>query len=160
MGSDPYAYAKLVSAPKSIVISRIRDTPLFKVKSFLYQKYTIERLSPSQISSQIFSARSIVMKYLKHFEIPLRSEVAETKRRRPPAFGQCRAGSELTGHKRELAIVNKMVRLRAEGLSYWKVADVLNAWGIPTKTRKGRWSAKQIHQILIRFGRLDSSDST
>jgi len=48
------------------------------------------------------------------------------------------------------APVEKMQKLRAQGLCYGKIADVFNAWSFPTKTRKGPWSAKQIHQILKR----------
>ena len=156
MGSQAPDFAKYVSAPKSVVISSIRDTPLFKVKSFLYQKYVVENLSTRQISDQIFSARSSVMKHLKRFEIPLRPEDEESNRRRSPAFGQRRTGSYTITHKRELDIINKMQKLRTEGLSYWKVADVLNALGIPTKTRKGKWSAKQVHQILVKLNNTPS----
>jgi hypothetical protein len=37
-----------------------------------------------------------------------------------------------------------------KGFFYGKIADVLKAMGIPTKTKKGIWSAKQVHQILER----------
>jgi hypothetical protein len=65
----------------------------FKDKSFLHQKYVVEGLSCEEIATQIFSARTTVLKYLKIHEF------------------------------------------RDKGLSYWKIADVLNTMKIPTKTR-------------------------
>jgi hypothetical protein len=44
--------------------------------------------------------------------------------------------------------IQKMKDLREKGFSYWKIADVFNSMGIPTKTRKGKWHAKTIQQIL------------
>lgn len=127
-------------------------TPLFKDKSFLQQKYIAERLPPAEIARLCFSARSTVMKYLRLFEIPLRrGDLAKT--RSQLGYGETWRHMQVTAHKKELGLVEKMQRLRTEGLSYWKIADVLNAWKIPTKTRKGPWSAKQVHQILARVSK-------
>jgi hypothetical protein len=41
-----------------------------------------------------------------------------------------------------------MVELRGKGFSYWKIADILNAMKVPTKTRKGKWHARSVQQIL------------
>lgn len=41
-----------------------------------------------------------------------------------------------------------MRELRDKGFSYWKIADVLNAMKVPTKTRKGKWHART-HQAII-----------
>ena len=38
--------------------------------------------------------------------------------------------------------------LRAQGFSYWKIADIFNSMKIPTQMGKGKWHAKTIHQIL------------
>lgn len=159
LGSQAPPMSQSVSAIKTILFSGIRDLPLFKIKSFLQQKYLVEMLSPAQIGAEFFSARSTIVKYLKQHEIPLRPADQESTRRRFPAFGQKRHGIALAIHKREQELIAKMQKLRAEGLSYWKIADVLNAWNIPTKTRKGRWSSKQVHQILKRVEKCDSGCS-
>jgi DNA-binding CsgD family transcriptional regulator len=154
------------SADEISIDSTISDIPLYKIKSFLHQKYVVEGLSPQQISDQIFSARSSVLKYLKAYKIPLRPADTAREIRRSPAFGQRRLGGFNTENKTELEVIKKMRKLRAEGLSYWKIADVLNALGVPTKTRKGRWSAKQVHQIMMRLkpddlhGEDESKDSS
>jgi len=51
-------------------------------------------------------------------------------------------------HKRELENIKKMKELRERGYSYWKIAEIFNSMKIPTKTKRGKWHAKSIHQIL------------
>jgi len=63
-------------------------------------------------------------------------------------FGEAWKKRQIVASKKEQEIIDKMKKLRAEGLSYWKIADVLNAWGIPTKTRRGRWHARTVQKIL------------
>jgi hypothetical protein len=41
-----------------------------------------------------------------------------------------------------------MVELRAKGFSYWKIADILNSIGVPTKTRKGKWQPRFVKTVL------------
>lgn len=54
----------------------------------------------------------------------------------------------LAEHKREQETIRKMHELRDKGFSYWKIADVLNAMKVPTKTRRGRWHARTVLSIL------------
>lgn len=125
--------------------------PLFKDRSFLLQKYLGERLSVKEIAAEIGSSRSAVSAHLKDFGIPIRPHDAAHKTSSQLGFGEAWRNRKVVAHKKEQELIGKMRKLRAEGLSYWKVADVLNAWGIPTKTRRGKWSAKQVHQILRRI---------
>jgi hypothetical protein len=122
--------------------------PLYRDKDFLYQKYVIEGLSSNEISRLIPSSRSAVMTYLRLFGFPLKR--ADQKNKSRIAYGEAWRNRQVVVHKKEQELIEKMKKLRAEGLSYWKIADALNVWGIPTKTQKGKWSAKQVHQILIR----------
>ena len=62
---------------------------------------------------------------------------------------------ELQNHKREKANIEKMKELRANGFSYWKIAEVFNSMKIPTKTGKGKWHARTILEVLRR---VDNSD--
>jgi Recombinase len=57
--------------------------------------------------------------------------------------------------KSELAVIDKMNRLREQEFSYWKIAEVLNSMGVPTKTRKGPWQARSVQQILDRMQTVD-----
>lgn len=56
-------------------------TPLYLNQNFLHQKYIAERLSCEEIAKQIASARSTVLKFLKHYQIPIRASGANIRRR-------------------------------------------------------------------------------
>lgn len=51
-------------------------------------------------------------------------------------------------HQRELKAIEKMRKLREKGFSYWKIAEVLNAMKVPTKTHKGKWHARTVLSVL------------
>ncbi len=129
---------------------------LFKDRDFLHQKYVIERHSTSEIAALVSSSRTTVMKYLKLHGIPIRESGKNLRLVRSVGFGKRITKQGVVTSNKEMALVGKMQSLRAEGLSYWKIADVFNAWGIPTKTKKGKWSSKTIHEILKRMETLGS----
>jgi len=136
------------------MISCLSEDPLYKNKFFLQQKYVEERLSCEEIATQIFSARTTVLKYLKLHNIPIREVGSNTKRVRGLAYGQKIKERSLAEHKREQEAVLKMRELRDKGFSFWKIADVLNTMKVPTKTRKGRWHARTVQVILLKFDRF------
>lgn len=123
------------------------DQP-YKDKFFLHQKYVVEGLSCDEISKQIFSARTTILKYLKIHGIPVREVGSNQKRARGLAYGRKIKERSLAEHKREQKAILKMRELRDKGFSYWKIADVLNAMKIPTKTLRGRWHARTVLSIL------------
>ena len=98
----------------------------------------------------ISAAESSVHKYLHKYEIPIRESGDNIQRRsgRGLAFGRKISNRLEVDHKRELEAVAKMRSLRDQGLSYWKIADILNAMKVPTKTRRGRWHARSVQQVL------------
>jgi len=97
-----------------------------------------------------FSVRTTVLKHLKLRSIPIRESGSNQKRKRGLAYGKKIESQHVIDHARELENTKKMRELRDKGFSYWKIAEVFNTLKIPTKTRKGKWHAKTIHQILIR----------
>lgn len=117
-------------------------------KEFLHQKYIVEGLSCKEISRSVASSRTTVLKRLKECNIPVRSIGTNLKRKRGVAYGQKIEKMQATAHKRELDVIEKMRALRDQGYSYRKIADILNAMKIPTKTRQGKWHGKSVHQIL------------
>jgi predicted DNA-binding protein YlxM (UPF0122 family) len=147
VGFDPL-FAQRFLPQEVIDTSEHLYRPLYKDKEFLLQKYEVERLSVKEIAASIGSSRTAVSSNLKLFGIAIRPTDLKNKSRL--GFGEAWRQHRVALHKKEQELIEKMQKLRAEGLSYWKVADVLNAWGVPTKTRKGIWSAKQVHQILRR----------
>jgi AICAR transformylase/IMP cyclohydrolase PurH len=90
------------------------------------------------------------LKYLKLHGIPIREVGSNQKRVRGLAYGQKVKERFLAEHKREREAILKMRELRDKGFSYWKIADVLNAMKVPTKTRKGRWHATTVQAILLK----------
>jgi hypothetical protein len=150
MGSPSYPVPDFFPPTNILMISDISDDQPFKNKSFLHQKYIEEGLSCSEIAEQIFSARTTVLKYLKIHNIPIREVGINQKRVRGLAFGQKIQGRITAKHQKELSAIEKMKELRDKGFSYWKIADILNAMKIPTKTRRGKWHARTIHAILVK----------
>jgi hypothetical protein len=122
--------------------------PLFKDRSFLSRKYVEERLTPGEIAAEIFSCRTTIIKYQKNFGIPLRHEDEGYRNRSHLKYGEQVRKREIVAHKLEQAVIRKMRKLRDRGWSYWKIADVLNDWGVRTKSRRGKWHARTVKQIL------------
>jgi hypothetical protein len=137
----------LIQVFKNIKLSAPK---LYLDPGYLRRKYVEERLSAAEIATQCFSSKAAVLSSLKRNGIQVRGSGKNIRRVRNIAFGRRISDRREVVHKREQELITKMKALRAEGLSYWKIAGVLNAWDIPTKTRKGKWSAKQVHQILNR----------
>jgi hypothetical protein len=96
----------------------------------------------------VASSRTTVLKRLKECEILIRGIGSNQKRKRGVAYGKKIEKRELSEHKRELEAIEKMNELRDKGYSYRKVAEILNTMKIPTKTRRGKWHGKTVHQIL------------
>jgi hypothetical protein len=125
--------------------------PRFKDPNLLHRKYVVEKLSLGEVAKLLFSSKATIAKHLKLNGIPLREPGKSIRRRRGLAYGQRVVDRAEVDHKREGALIQKMAKLRQSGLSYHKIANILNTWNIPTKTRRGKWSGKQVHQILKRL---------
>ena len=86
--------------------------------------------------------------HLKLLGIPIRGSGKNTRPKPHLAYGQKKVGRKVEVCKSEMAAIEKMKRLRKQGFSYWRIADILNLMGVPTKTRKGPWQARSVPQIL------------
>ena len=117
------------------MVASIYTDSSYKDKSFLYQKYVEEGLSCDEIATQIFSARTTVLKYLKIFGIPVREVGTNQTRVRGLAYGLKLKQRNIAEHRREQEAILKMRDLRDKGFSYWKIAEILNTMKVPTKTR-------------------------
>lgn len=91
------------------------------------------------------------MKRLKECDIELRPVGSNQKRKRGLGYGERVKKRNVIEHKRESEAIRKMIELRDKGYSYRKIAEILNTMKVPTKTGKGRWHGKTIHQILMRL---------
>lgn len=117
-------------------------------KELLYQKYVVEGRSMRELAVEFKVARETTSKQLRLFEVTVRNAGSNQSCKRGLVYGQKCRERELRVHKKELENIQKIKELREKGFSYWKIADVFNSMGIPTKTRKGKWHAKTIQQIL------------
>ncbi len=117
-------------------------------KELLYQKYVVERRSLNELAVEFKVARCTISKQMKAFGIQTRVTGSVQNRKRGLAYGEKCRDRKLRAHKRETENIQKMNDLRDKGFSYWKIAEIFNSMEIPTKTRKGKWYAKTIQQIL------------
>ena len=92
--------------------------------------------------------------HLKVFGIPIRPNDVEHKTRAQLRYGEGWRSRHIVVHRRETENVEKMKKLRDQGFSYWKIADVFNSMEIPTKTRRGKWHARSIQKILADAGKV------
>ncbi len=119
-------------------------------KELLHQNYVVERRSLNELAVEFGVARQTISKQIKEFGIQTRVPGTLQNRKRGLAYGARCQEREVRAHKRELENIYKMRELREKGFSYWKIADIFNSMGIPTKNRRGRWHAKSIQSILAK----------
>ena len=130
-GQSGFPQQQLTEIIEFPVVPRHRD------ESFLRQKYLVEGLSRSQIAAGIFFARSTVVAGLRRFGIPLReADESLWYRRGQLGFGKRVVNARVVDNQRELDVIGQMNALRARGYSYWKIAEILNSIGVPTKSRR------------------------
>lgn len=133
---------------------------MFKSKSFLHQKYVIERLSISQIAKENFSARSTIKNALEQNGIPIRVDAKGGEGSKGQiGYGLKLQHGRLVEHKAEMAIIHRMNRLRSQGYSYRKIAMILNSMGVPTKTKKSDWKAATMMKILNQSRAIEEGET-
>jgi predicted DNA-binding protein YlxM (UPF0122 family) len=134
-------------APKWVTGLR-RNTQLFKNPDFLRQKYVEEKLSIAEIAALTMSSNGAVHSHLKSCGIETRRSGENIRPKRHLSYGYKISCRDVVNHAREQETLKKMQELRNQGFSYWKIADILNTMKVPTKTRKGRWHARSVQQIM------------
>ena len=60
-----------------------------------------------------------------------------------------RLGSNLVPNSDELAVIERIRRMRTRGMSYQAVADALNKQGIPAKNG-GLWYPSSVRAVVLR----------
>lgn len=127
------------------------SVPPWQDPSFLSKKYLKEGLNPAQIAAETFSCQRNVTKQLKRFGIPLRSEdTRKIKSLSQLKFGESLRRKRVAKSKKERAVLQMIMKLRAREYSFHKIARVLNDSGIPTKTGRGKWHARFVQRLLMR----------
>lgn len=78
-------------------------------------------------------------------------------RRGQRGFGKRVVNGRVTINQREVKIIANMQDLRAKGYSYWKIAEILNWMGVPTKSRRAKWQAATVMKIIDSCGKRSKS---
>jgi DNA-binding CsgD family transcriptional regulator len=116
---------------------------------FLHAEYLVARKSAKQIARECGCSHSTILKHLRDLEIQIRRNGNEYQ------IGQVPYGIDLK-HGRpqvndvELAVIEQIKAMRARGLSYHQIADILNMLSIATKQKGARWHATTVMKILKR----------
>lgn len=101
-------------------------------------------LSSYQIAEITDWSRTAISDYLR------RESLTKTIRKSPTAkFGERIVGGFRVANQSEQKIIQKIVSLRAEGISYREIAKILNDSGISTK-KGNAWSKTTVQDIYKR----------
>jgi len=78
-------------------------------------------------------------------------------RRGQLGYGKRVVNGRVTVNQREVEIIANMQDLRVKGYSYWKIAEILNSMGVPTKSRRAKWQAATVMKIIDSGGKRSKS---
>ena len=114
-------------------------------KSFLHENYIEKGLSVRQIAAQKISSKTAVLDALKRHNIPVRAPGNYTKNRKTiiERFGFRKVDGKLVPHPDESKVIERIIKLRQQGVGSSKIAKIFNEEGVPTKTGK-KWHDKTI----------------
>lgn len=131
--------------------------PISQVSSELLRNYyEVQKMSTKEMAKRLETSSSVIQKYLEEYGIKPRPVGSNVKRKRGVAYGQKIIRGQAQVLLKERENIEKMQELRANGFSYWKIAEIFNSMKIPTKTKKGKWHAKTICSILTQRNNSNS----
>ncbi|MEN0059517.1 MAG: recombinase family protein, partial [Bdellovibrio sp.] len=120
----------------------------YKDKAFLEQEYVQNQRSVRDIAKSLGCSHSTILSNLQRFVIPIRDAKPDHYKRGQVAYGRRTLRSKEIENKRELEVIAKIQNLRSQGVSYWKIAAILNSMNVPTKNRGSRWHPTTVMKIL------------
>jgi len=130
--------------------------PWYSDKDFLWQEYVKNEKAAHQIAEDLGCSHSTILKYLAHHGIEVRETPLEHYKKGQLAYGKRRTKGREIQNNNELLNIEKMKSLRAQGFSYWKIADVFNSMKIPTKNKGSKWHPTTVMKILKGIGDNDT----
>ncbi len=125
--------------------STVSTTPLFRSKSFLNQKYTVEGLSARQIAVLIGCGHSTINTTLIRHGITKKKQASGWL-----TYGTKMEGGKRVSHFRENLVIESIQRKRKAGWSYQKISDWLSNRGIRTPAGQTRWYHSTVKRISER----------
>lgn len=144
----PRSIRKSVPSPLIQISQTVSYFPWYSDKEFLWQEYVKNEKSAHQIAQDLGCSHSTILKYLLKHGIEVREALPDHYQKGQLAYGRRRVKGRELQNGVELQNIEKMKELRAKGFGYHKIADVLNAMGIPTKNKGSRWHGTTVMKIL------------
>lgn len=134
--------------PELIDIINIPEVRPYDDPTLLQQKYIVEKASLAQIAKEFSCSKHAIRNALTRAGIPVR-------RRAQPGFAALGYGTRNVRGRRvddqiEQRVINSIIELREDGMSYDKIASFLTKMGVPTKTRRRKWNGGCIRVIYLR----------
>jgi len=133
---------------KLLGITRYYVEPLYKNSFFLQRKYISFGLSARQIATEIFSSKTAVLNALARFGIPVRDPHFNHGNPSQPRFGKRFQKRYLIDDAIEQRVIQVVSELRAQGLSFRKIAKVLTKMRVATKCLAKSWHPEMVRRIV------------
>jgi predicted transcriptional regulator len=145
----PFMVDISIGSRKESILSALELNVKDISSSRLYRLAAVEKMTSSQIAKELGVSRSTISKYLKLYNIPTFKIGENQKRRRGVHYGKkpLKTGKVLN-IKQEQKVIEALREWRDKGKTYRDMAFILNQTGTPTKTGRGQWHGKTVHQIL------------
>ncbi len=142
----------LAAPPKTHLVEMIDfiHTLPWKSKTFLEEKYLKNGRSIAQIADETLSSRAAVRDALIGFQIPLRKQGKPGLRPAQIPYGFKKLDGLLFPHLGEQRVIQSVIKMSNDGLSYRKICDFLTNVGVPTKNRGKGWQPEMIRRLLNR----------
>lgn len=115
----------------------------FRFKRSLERLYDNEKLSAREIASKLGSSHSAVNEAVKKFKIKKPVKV------RRPKFGRAAPSKSEYKLRTEEKTINFILKLKKSGLSFRKIAQILNKQKVSTPSGKGLWVQSTIKRIVF-----------
>lgn len=144
----PYRVEIPVGSRRQAIKSTLDLTKNSIEESKLYELSVTKKLTSLQIAKELGVSRSTVSKYQKRYGIQTLRVGTNRKRVRGVAYGEKVVGGKVLRVAEEQKVLEALRLWRSQGQTFQEIADRLNILGTPTKTGKGQWHRKTIHQLL------------
>ena len=114
----------------------------------LHKKYVVLGFSLKQIADEFFCSKNTVRSALLKASVPLRGR-QEKGRSSNPRYGTRATEGYRIDDKPEQRVIQTVLEMHRDGISFLKIAKFLTGAGVPTKTRRKKWHSEVIRQIYL-----------
>ncbi len=148
-GLDGSKTQLLYSSPYLVDSITLPEKKPWQDKSVLHQKYVVEGRSMAHIGKEFLYSKNGIRAALIRFGIPIR-KAAVKGRNSNINYGQRLVSGRRIEHQAEQRVIQTVVDMRKEGLSYDKIAAFLSKIQVPTKKKGQKWHHEVVRLIYLR----------